>query len=407
MTNRRYVSMTPALGAGRREFLKTLGAAGAVVAGRVVLGVPPAFGEEAPPPKPAPEVETNLADFLAVPRGKHAIPGPFPGKVVAVRDVRCLKDEKVDAKVVAEMFERGVTALTGQSMRKSFAMLFEKGDVVGIKVNPVGAPLIHVKPELVEAVIAWLERSGLPRRNVVIWDRFDDMLKDAGYTPERFPGVRIASLQTMAGEGKSWKNDRGQHVSAENFDREAFYLAKGVEAKDVPGYADADAYMNQHVFGGEHSYFGKLVTRELTKIVNLASFKNTGNGISCATKNLGYGAICNTGRLHQPLFFRVCTEVLAAPAVRDKLVLNVTDGIRGLYEGGPMGNEQFTYAHHTLYFATDPFAADAECHRRIVAKRKEMGIKVNEHPRFTDYLRQAEKLGLGVVDPAKLRVVSA
>ena len=34
-----------------------------------------------------------------------------------------------------------------------------------------------------------------------------------------------------------------------------------------------------------------------------------------ATKNMGYGSICNTGRLHTPLFFNVCTEVLAAPVV--------------------------------------------------------------------------------------------
>jgi hypothetical protein len=40
----------------------------------------------------------------------------------------------------------------------------------------------------------------------------------------------------------------------------------------------------------------------------------------------------------------------------------------------------------------------------MVQKRKEMGIKVNEHPRFTEYLRYAERLGLGVVDPAKVQV---
>ena len=407
MAKRLYTSITPALGTDRRGFLRTLGVASAVAAGRVVLGVP-TFAEEAPvAPKPPADVETNLAEFQRVPRGKHAIPGPFPGKVVVVHDPRCLVDEKVDGKVVAEMLERGITSLTGKSLKKSFSMLFDKEDIVGIKVNPVGAPLIHVKPELAEAVIAWLESCGLPRRNLVLWDRFDDMLKEAGYTAERFQGVRIASLQTMAEEGKPWRNERGEHVSAANFDRDAYYLAKGVDSKSVPGYKDDDAYLNQHVYGGEYSFFGKLVTRELTKIVNLSSFKNAGNGISCATKNLGYGVICNTGRLHQPLFFRVCTEVVAAPWVRDKLVLNVTDGLRGLYEDGPMGNEKFTYPHSTLYFATDPFAIDALCHGRIVAKRKEMGIKVNEHPRFTDYLRQGEKLGLGVVDPAKMRVVTA
>ena len=121
-----------------------------------------------------------------------------------------------------------------------------------------------------------------------------------------------------------------------------------------------------------------------------------------ATKNVGYAAVCNTGRLHAPLSFKVCTEVLAAPVVRDKLVLNITDGLRGQYEGGPDKNEKFVYPNRSLYFATDPFALDMVCHRELVAKRKEMGIAVNEHPRFTEYLNYAEKLGLGIADPARI-----
>jgi len=52
----------------------------------------------------------------------------------------------------------------------------------------------------------------------------------------------------------------------------------------------------------------------------------------------------------------VCTEVTAAPWIRDKLVLNVLDGLRGQYDGGPMPAAAFVYPYHTLYFATDPFA---------------------------------------------------
>jgi hypothetical protein len=61
-----------------------------------------------------------------------------------------------------------------------------------------------------------------------------------------------------------------------------------------------------------------------------------------------------------------------------------------------MGNAQFVYTMNTLFFATDPFALDLVCHHLIVDKRKEMNVRVNEHPRFTEYLRYAEKLGLGV-----------
>jgi hypothetical protein len=382
----------------RREFVKTVGVCSAA-AGTIVLGVP---SSDAQTPAPAPPA-TNIDDFMKAPRGKHALPGPFPGKVVEVKDKRALVDDKPDAKVVAEMFERGVRTLTAKDMKQSFGLFFESGDIVGIKVNPVGPPLIHTKIELTQAVVRWLMDNKVPANHIVIWDRFDYMLKDAGYTPDKFPaGVTIEGLQTMDEEGNKWRDASGNHVSLNNFDRNVFYYAKDVVGKGVKGYKDDEFYLNQHVFNGEYSYFGKLLTTRLTKIVNLAAFKNTGPGISMATKNLGYGSICNTGRLHAPLFFNVCTEVLAAPVIREKLVLNVTDALRAQYEGGPDKNAQFVYDNHTLYFATDPFALDMVCHKQITAKRKEMGITVNENPRFTEFLRYAEKLGLGVVADDKV-----
>jgi hypothetical protein len=401
---KRYRSMDSILAANRRQFLKGLGVC-TVASGGVVLGVAPAFGEEqegGPRSEVPSRPETNIDDFMKVPRAAGAIPGPFPGRVVQIIDPRSMKDDVVDAKVVRGMVDDGIGRLAGVGSDEAFQMLFTTDDVVGLKVNPVGPPLINTRHELVDAMIRWLVDGGLPKKNIVIWDRFDMMLSDAGYTAENFPGVRIEALQTMDEEGDTWRTADGRHVSEDNFDRDAYYLAKGVVGKGVRGYKDDEFYLNQHVFAGEYSYFGKLVTRDLTKIVNLPVLKNTGNGISVATKNLGYGALCNTGRLHVPLFFDVCTEVLAAPWVRDKLVLNITDGLRGQYDGGPMKNAQFVYPHHSLYFATDPFALDMVCHEHILAKRKEMEVKVNEHPRFTEYLRYAERLELGVTDPAKI-----
>jgi hypothetical protein len=395
----RYRSMPTSSAVDRRDFVRAV-TAGAVVGG-LVLGRP-AAGDE----KPA-ETETNVGDFLKVPRTRLSLPGLFPGRVVKVTDARVLSDERVDAKVAAEMVEKGIRTLTGKSMAESFGLFFNRDDVVGIKVNPVGPPLIHTKPEVVEAVVAWLVGNKVPKKNIVIWDRFEAMLKQAGYTDERFPGIGIVGLQTMdeSESGTSWRAADGSHISAANFDQDVFYLAKGVFGKSVRGYPSDAFYENQHVFTGEKSFFGKLLTQRLTKIVNVAAFKNTGNGVSMATKNLGYGAICNSGRLHQPLFFKVCTEVLAAPVIRDRLVLNLIDGIRAQYDGGPDKDEKFVYPNASLYFATDPFALDMTGHRELVAKRKAMGVPTNEHPRFTEFLYYAEKLGLGIATPEKIDVV--
>ncbi len=398
MKSASYRSMAP-FTIRRREFMK-IGAAGA----GLLLGNPSGWAkarmQNTRPEKP----KTNIDDALAVSRTRHSLPGPFPGKVVEVADPQATADGTADALKVKAMFENGLSALTGRNPKKSFSLFFSRRDIVGIKVNPVGAGIISTHLEVVDAVVDWLLSNGMKKEALVIWDRFDYMLTDAGFTPERYPGIRIEGLQTMdeaAAEGETadnskWLKSDGTHVSAGLFDMNVYYWA------DVEGPKDDMAYLNQHVFNGKYSYFGKLLTERLTKIINIPVFKNTGNGISMATKNMGYGSICNTNRLHRPLFFDVCTEVMAFPAVRDKLVLNITDGLTGQYDGGPGANAQFAYPLNTLFLATDPFALDRICHDRMVAKRKEMGIKVNENPIFTDYLRYAETLGIGIGSPEKI-----
>ena len=125
-----YRSMQVPAGFSRREFVKSLGAASAVTAGGLVLAGP-GFGQ-APPAA----VETNVADFMKVPRTPRSLPGLCPGRVVKVTDKRSLVKERFDGKVIDEMFRKGLTALTGKNPKESFRLLIDPKDVVGIKVNP-------------------------------------------------------------------------------------------------------------------------------------------------------------------------------------------------------------------------------------------------------------------------------
>lgn len=393
----------------RRKFLKITGSAGSVLGAGLALGTP-AWSQDATKETPPVRPKTNINDVLKVPRTQYSLPGLFPGRVVEINDPKAMTEKGISADIVKVMVEKGITNLTGKNMAGSFSLLFKPDDIVGIKVNPVGPGFISTRLEVVDAVIAWLRQGGIPAENIVIWDRFEYMLQNAGFTQERYPGIRLMGLQTMDEdfiEGKTkdagkWMDpSNGFHRSFQNFDIDTYYFA------DVDGPKD-EPYLCQHVVNGKYSYFGKLLTQTLTKIINIPVFKNTGNGISMATKNMGYGSICNTGRLHKPIFFDVCTEVLAFPAIRDKMVLNITDGLRGQYDGGPEPNAQFTYLYNTLFFATDPFALDMTCHNILVNKRKEMKVKsLNEHPRFSEYLRYAERLGLGIADPQKIKHVRA
>jgi hypothetical protein len=378
----------------RRTFLKT----GSMISAGLMLGKPEIWADSSGTKTP----QTNIKDALAVKRGRYSLPGMYPGKVVEVHDNRALNETQFDSNIINSMFRMGMEKLTSNSLQNSFLHLFNKNDIIGIKVNPVGPGLISTRLEVVDAVVKWLNDNGIPKKNIIIWDRFDYMLRDAGFTSENFPGVRIEGLQTMdekvfngKNDNSRWLRSNGKHISYDKFDPEVYYWA------DVDGPKD-EGYLNQHVFNNKYSFFGKLLTKEVTKIINIPVFKNTGNGISMATKNLGYGAVCNTGRLHKPLFFHVCTEVLAFPVIREKLVLNITDGLRAQYDGGPGPAAEFTFTYNRLFFATDPFALDALCHDLLVNIRKNNGVKVNEHPKYTQYLKYAQDLNIGITDPNRI-----
>ena len=213
----------------RREFLKISGGAGMVVGG-LMLGTPSMWAEDQQKQAPPPRAKTNIDEAMKKPKTTSSLPGPFPGRVLEIHNPAAMMENKVDAAVVKQMVQKGITTLTGKNMKESFKMLFKKNDVVGIKVNPVGAGLISTRLEVVDEVIGWLRQGGIPAKNIIIWDRFDYMLKDAGFTPERFPGVGIEGLQTMdedAASGKTQENSRwldknGKHIILENKGYEHF-----------------------------------------------------------------------------------------------------------------------------------------------------------------------------------------
>src|SRR5687767_4153267 len=70
------------------------------------------------------------------------MPGAHLGRVVEVRHPASIINDKPDRRVVAEMLRRGIMELTGApDAVQGWRSLFERGDVVGVKVNPVGMPL--------------------------------------------------------------------------------------------------------------------------------------------------------------------------------------------------------------------------------------------------------------------------
>src|SRR4029078_7531912 len=87
---------------------------------------------------------------------KLAMPGPFRGRVVAVEHPGSIIEGRYQAEPVKEMMRKGMSDLTGAGWVDAWRLFVQPGDVVGIKVNPVGAPHVVSAPEVVREIIAGL-----------------------------------------------------------------------------------------------------------------------------------------------------------------------------------------------------------------------------------------------------------
>lgn len=372
---------------GRRRFLSTLAAGTAAAAVLPHLGFIAKAGDD--------KTATNIDDALKIPRTAQSMPGRYPGRVIEAYDASSVRDGIPDGGRAAVMLERSMLELTGAAgINEAWLQFVGPDDIIGLKVNPVAGKLLSTSLELTEAVIAQLAAAGVPKANIMIWDRREFELHDAGFTKERFPDVRIRGTECKD-ENDSFYDADGKLYGERRIDKNWFYWADCEESYD----AETLPYM---INEGKHSYFSRIVTEEVTKIINMPILKNAGPTVTLCLKNLAYGAISNTSRLHKPLWGETCAQVPCFPPLRDKVVLNIVDGLIGCYQGGPGANPQFIVPFHRLLVGSDPVAVDRIGYDIVLAKRLETGVQKEPSPRGTQFLEMAAGYQLGIADPARI-----
>jgi uncharacterized protein (DUF362 family) len=358
----------------------------------LLVGGLTAPGEEVVLPQ-APPIDVHEA-----PRRKKSplgMPGLFPGRVVEIADKRSIVRNRVSQPIVHDMLDRGLKELTGEpSAKAALAKFIDPNDVVGIKINPSGAPACCSSPELVREIISTVRSLGVPARNIVVYDRFGDEMEVASYHAVLPPGIQVQSVQDGL--------------------------------LDASGY-DANVYCQASFFGEweTRSYMASVVANGVDKIINVPTVKDhSASGVTGCLKNVAYGTFNNVARSHRapysftnPLIGVMCT----IEPLRSKVVLNIMDGMRMVWHGGPLTqNQDFIYPWGVLMVSTDPVAMDTIELEAIEKKRREEGApSVWEHKpssittdgrefyqdasknlfyRQPGHIAAAGKLGLGVSD---------
>ena len=222
---------------------------------------------------------------------------------------------------------------------------------------------------LVEAICERLQEAGIPKKDIVIWDRLNSDLDSAGFRP-------------------STRQDRIRCIG-----------------NDASGYEDDLA-----IYGSVGSRLSKTLTQGCDAVINLPVLKDHGiAGVTIALKNM-FGAIHNPNKYHLNVGDPYVADVNMLPAIRQKVRLHICDALMAQYEGGPSFMPQWTWPFNGLLASTDPVAMDYVGWQIIEQKRAEKGMKslqaLGRAPNYIATAADAQHL-LGTNDPRHIQQVEA
>jgi uncharacterized protein (DUF362 family) len=280
------------------------------------------------------------------------------------------------------MLDDAVTKLAGtKSVSAAWKKYFRSDDIVGIKVNTLSGRWMSSHPELVFAIVDGLRSAGVKEKNIIIWDKDDRELREAGFTIKTKPSN----------------------------DARCFGTSPSI------GY-ESDIKM----YGSIASRLSRIATF-CTAFVNVPVLKHhTMAGVTLSLKNW-FGAINNPNKYHfdtnSERMVAACKYIpdlnsmlFSSSAIGKRQSLIICDGIMSQYDMGPGYRPNKTWNYDGLIISTDPVALDRIGTRIIEKKRQEVGLRsLSEVGREPEYISVAADRfhRLGTDDPLEIELVSA
>jgi uncharacterized protein (DUF362 family) len=331
---------------------------------------------------------------------------PARSLVYQVESSEAIVDYETNSAVVRRMVDDLVMAATSEpTVASAWGSLVKPSDVVGIKVCTNGAPLFSTHPAVVNAIVAGLADAGVPRQNIIVWDREEHLLKVAGYQ------ARNAGYRLMWSEGNyDPKAVITSPISGKLIYGDLLFMARMPDTLggELRGDSDEKAKRKPRNMDNlsDESHLSAILTRVVTKVINVPVLSdNIYCGLSGALFNMTIQNLDNWRRLIQEPVSGdpSIPEAYADPRVCDKVVFQIMDGLIALYAGAPIGDANYAVHYGTLFASKDPVAVDAVALQRI----DEWRIRAQMTPasKIGKYLQTAFSYGLGNADLSKIEVV--
>ena len=291
------------------------------------------------------------------------------------------KDDRLNEDAVSELFDQAMMKLTGRpSAKEAWRDIVLPDDIVGIKINPLGGPELSTHSIIIDKIIEGLYSAGVLHKQVIIWDRFEEHLLNAGYPIRPDEG----DVRTLASD-----------TEGIGYDDEVFYESE----KDSITRRENESTLSR---------YSRIVTQMVDVLINVPVLKHHEMaGVSGCLKNLAFGSVDNTRRFHgKPLYCNpAIAEILEHKVVQEKLVLNIVDGLVASFDKGPTYHAESTWKYGSLFVSTDPVILDVLVLQTINQKREEM--ELDSVSKFANHISTASALGLGTntLDEADLQKV--
>lgn len=306
-------------------------------------------------------------------------------RIVAVHDAQATTAFKPNSQRIVRMLNTAITNLTRTaSPADAWRALANTNEVIGLKVYSSPGADVGTRPDVVAAVIQGLLDAGFATNHIVVWDRYGAHLRQSGY----------AELQSRFGI-------RVEGAVESDFDPTTYYetaLIGNLVYGDLEFGSKDDA-------AGRKSFISKLVTKDMTKIINITPLLNhNGAGVTGNLFSLALGSADNIIRFESSRG-RLATavpELYALPILGDRVILNITDALLAQYQGEEHSMLHYTVPVNELRLSLDPVALDVMSAKELERLRQSRGNAVI--PVNWDLYKNAELVQLGVADQRHIDV---
>jgi hypothetical protein len=268
-------------------------------------------------------------------------PQPPVSRVVIAQDRAATEAFKPRPEVVRAMVNQALTNLIGSSSpAQAWRALVSTQDIVGIKVFSSPGPNSGTRAAVVAAIVEGLLQAGLPSDHIIIWDR-------------QITDLRLAGFSDLARRYKVHLSGAVQ----EGFDANVFY-----DTAVIGNLVWGDLEFGREGAGlGRKSFVTRLLTRKVTKIINVNPLLNHNLAGVCGNLySLAMSSIDNVVRFESDpgRLATAVPEIYALTNLSEHVVLNVVDALICQYEGGEKALLHYSAALNQIRMSRDPVALD-------------------------------------------------